>query len=72
MIQIVMMVCRLTQPNMCEEQHIQFAWQGSLRRCAMEAQAYIAQWAGEHPQWEIKNFHCENPGVRDKAELGRP
>jgi hypothetical protein len=67
MIQIVMMVCKLAQPDICEEQHIQFAWQGSLRRCTMEAQVYIAQWASEHPQWEIKNFHCENPSVRDKA-----
>jgi hypothetical protein len=67
-----MLVCRLAQPDMCEEQRIQFAWQGSLQRCAVEAQLYIAQWVGDHPQWELKNYRCENPGVRDKAEADKP
>jgi hypothetical protein len=71
MVQIIMMVCKLAQPDICEEQHIHFAWQGSLARCAMAAQMYIAQWAGEHPQWEVKSFHCENPGARDKAEADK-
>jgi hypothetical protein len=72
MIQIIMMVCKLAQPGTCEEQHIQFAWQGSLRQCAMAAQIYIAQWAGDHPQWTVKNFHCEFPGSRDRAETDHP
>jgi len=68
MIQIIMMVCKLAQPDMCEEQHIQFAWQGSVRQCTMAAQIYIAQWAGDHPLWTVKNFRCEYPGLRDRAE----
>jgi hypothetical protein len=71
MVQIIMLVCKLAQSDMCEEQRLQFAWQGSLQRCTMAAQIYIAQWAGDHPQWEVKNFHCENPGVLDKAEAGK-
>ena len=70
MIQIVVIVCRLGQPDLCEEQHLQFAWQGSLQRCTMAAQPYIAQWIGEHPQWSVRSFHCEYPGVRDKADAG--
>lgn len=72
MIQIVMMVCRLAQPDMCEEQRLPFAGQETLQRCAMAAQIYIAQWAGEHPQWEIRNFRCENAGTRDRAETPNP
>jgi hypothetical protein len=68
MVQIIILVCKLAQPELCEEQRIQFAWQGSLQRCTMEAQIYIAQWAGEHPQWLVKNFHCEYPGRGDRAE----
>jgi hypothetical protein len=31
-IQIVMMVCQVAQPDLCEEQHLQFAWQGTLQQ----------------------------------------
>lgn len=68
MVQIVMMVCRLGQPDLCEEQHLQFAWRGSLQQCAMSAQLYIAQWIGEHPQWIVRTYRCEYPGVHDKAD----
>jgi hypothetical protein len=70
MIQIVVMVCRLGQPDLCEEQHLQFAWRGSLQQCAMTAQLYIAQWIGEHPQWTVKNYRCEYPGASDRADAG--
>jgi hypothetical protein len=72
MILIVMMVCKLAQPEMCEQQHIQFAFQGSLQQCTFTAQLYIAQWAGEHPQWTVKNFHCEYPHSDDRADTAEP
>ena len=66
-IQIVVMVCQITQPDQCEEQHLQFAWQGSLAQCALSAQPYIAQWIGDHPQWIVKRYHCEYPATRRKV-----
>jgi hypothetical protein len=72
MILIVMMVCKLAQPEVCERQHIQFAFEGSLQRCTFAAQLYIAQWAGEHPQWTVKNFHCEYPHGDDRADTAEP
>ena len=82
MIEIVVLVCRLGQPDLCEEQRLQFAWQGSPQQCAMAAQLYIAQWIGEHPRWIVRNYHCEYPGwivrnyhceypgLRDRADMG--
>jgi hypothetical protein len=55
---------------LCEEQHLQFTWQGSLQQCAMAAQLYIAQWIGEHPQWTVRNYRCEYPGLHDRANMG--
>ena len=52
MIEIVVTVCALAQPSQCEEQHLQFAWQGSARQCVMTPQPYLAQWINEHPQME--------------------
>jgi hypothetical protein len=34
----------------------------------MAAQPYIASWIGEHPQWTVKEYHCEYPRTRDKAD----
>jgi hypothetical protein len=28
--------------------------------CTMKAQPVVAQWAGEHPQWEIKSWKCQS------------
>ena len=34
----------------------------------MAAQPYFAQWIGDHPQWMVKEYHCEYPHTRDKAD----
>jgi hypothetical protein len=67
MITIVVMVCALTQPDQCEEQHLEFSWQGSLKQCVMNAQPYIAQWIGDHPKWSVKSYHCEYPHTKSRA-----
>ncbi len=64
MIEIVLTVCALSQPEHCEEQHLQFNWQGSLNQCVMGAPPYIAQWADEHPKWNIVSWRCEYPGQK--------
>ena len=68
MIEIILTVCALAHPSQCEEQHLQYNWQGSPRSCAMGAQPYLAQWINEHPKWSIVRWHCEVPHTRDKAD----
>jgi hypothetical protein len=68
-IQIVVMVCQVAQPDLCEEQHLQFAWQGTLQQCIFSAQPYIAQWIGDHPEWTVKSYHCEYPSTRKKGVM---
>ena len=72
MIEVIVTVCALAQPSQCEEQHLQYAWAGSLRQCAMNAQPYLAQWINEHPKWSIVRWHCEVPGTREKADARGP
>ena len=67
-IEIVMLVCVIAHPDQCEDKHLQFAWQGSLKQCVMAAQPYMAKWIGDHPQWVIKSYRCEYPGKQDKAD----
>jgi hypothetical protein len=68
MIEMIVTVCALAQPNQCEDQHLQYAGIGSLRQCAMNAQPYLAQWISQHPKWTIKRWHCEVPHTREKAD----
>jgi hypothetical protein len=68
MIELIVTVCALAQPSQCEDQHLQYLVQGSLRQCAMSAQPYLARWINEHPKWTIVRWHCEVPHLREKAD----
>ena len=70
LIAIVVTVCALARPDHCEEQRLEFMWNGSLTQCVMTAQPYIAQWIGEHPKWSVKRYHCEYPHAKEKADAG--
>jgi len=62
MIDLIVTVCFLLNPNACSDQHILFDWQGeSLNACVMRAQPYLAQWIGEHPDMRIVRYRCEWP-----------
>ena len=68
MMEVIVTVCALAQPSQCEDQHLQYAGQGSARQCAMGAQPFLAQWINQHPKWTIVRWHCEAPHTREKAD----
>jgi hypothetical protein len=72
MIELIVTVCAIASPSMCEEAHLQFAWSGSPQQCAMAAPPYIAQWVGEHPKWNAVKWRCEYPAKNDKADATAP
>jgi hypothetical protein len=72
MIEVIMTVCALANPSQCEEQHLQYAGQGSLRQCVMNAQPYLAEWINEHPKWSIVRWRCDVPHSREKADARGP
>jgi hypothetical protein len=65
-IDLVITVCAVLSPNMCEERHLTFPANFSLRQCAMAAPPYIAQWVGEHPKWTAVKWRCEYPHTDEK------
>jgi hypothetical protein len=67
MIDLVITVCAVLSPNMCEEKHLVFQANFSLQQCAMAAPPYIAQWIGEHPKWTAVKWRCEYPHTREKV-----
>jgi hypothetical protein len=70
LIQLVLTVCAVASPSVCEETHLTFSYHGSLAQCAMQAPPYIAQWVGDHPKWNAVRWRCEYPHRNDKADAG--
>jgi hypothetical protein len=71
-IDLIVTVCAVASPTVCEEQHLIFTSTASPRHCVMAAQPYIAQWVSEHPKWTAVKWRCEFPRPNDKAESGSP
>jgi len=61
MLVLIMTVCSLSAPDKCDEARLQFAADESLMQCMMQAQPYIAQWVGEHPDSQVKRWRCAYP-----------
>ena len=66
-IDLIVTVCAVLSPATCEETHLVFSSDVSLRQCVMAAQPYIAQWVGEHPKWTAVKWRCEYPRNNQKA-----
>ena len=68
LVDLILLACTLANPSACREFHVLFQSSGSLRSCMMQAQPYLAQWAGEHPKWSAVRWRCEYPHSNDKAD----
>jgi hypothetical protein len=66
LVDLIVLVCSVANPGACREQHLVLDIQGSLNTCMMQAQPYLAQWAGEHPDLRIKRWRCEWPDREGK------
>jgi len=61
LIELIVTVCSLAHPGVCNDRHLQFVSQGSLRACMFNAQPYMAKWAGDHPDIHIMKWRCAYP-----------
>jgi hypothetical protein len=66
LVDLVLRVCTAANPDACREFHLMFQTAGSLRGCMMQAQPYLAQWVGDHPNFHIVRWHCAWPDQEDK------
>ena len=64
MIDLILSVCMLSDPNACKEQHLYYESRGSLAQCMMLSMPYVAEWAGEHPDWKVASWKCQWPEDR--------
>jgi hypothetical protein len=66
LVDLIFVACSLTDPTSCKEQHLLFEGRGSLSACAMQAQPYLAQWIGEHPNLRVTRWRCAWPDAEDR------
>ena len=69
MIEIILTVCAISNPSYCEEKYLQFTFDGSIQQCMMAAQPYIAQWIGQHPEWQGDPMELRLSRPREAADL---
>jgi hypothetical protein len=65
MLSIVLSACLIADPKQCRDFKIETDFQMPAKYCTMRAQPVVAQWSGEHPQWQIKNWSCQPSSVND-------
>jgi hypothetical protein len=66
LVDLILLACTLANPDACREYHLLFQTAGSLQTCTMEAQLYLAQWIGEHPNFRVARWHCAWPDQEDE------
>jgi hypothetical protein len=62
-VQLILTVCTLAEPSICDERKMLFESSGPLRACFIQAQPFIAQWVGEHPTLRVAAWRCTPPGA---------
>jgi hypothetical protein len=66
LVDLILLACTLSSPATCHEYHLLLETAGSLKGCTMQAQPYLAQWIGEHPNYRVARWHCAWPDGEQK------
>ncbi len=60
---LVLLVCLAASPESCREERVIMSPEASeSRMCMVGAVPVLAEWAGDHPEWQISRWKCERPG----------
>lgn len=69
MIELIVAVCLIDQPNSCRDVHLGSNQENvSLNQCVMRGQLEMARWIGENPDWQIKKWKCQPAGQVAKLQ----
>lgn len=61
MVDLMLTVCLLADPNNCQTEHLYFESRGSLAQCMFLAPAEIAKWSEQHPGRRVVRWKCTYP-----------
>lgn len=64
MVELVLIVCSLFQPQECATRQPAFeSVYGSVRTCMFQGQLAAVRWELEHPDWKVRRWSCGAPQV---------
>lgn len=66
MIELVFAVCLNAEINNCRVERLAFLEDVTPAACTMRAMPYLAQWAGDHPQYKIMGWKCTYPNEHEQ------
>lgn len=58
MLSIILSACLVSDPNVCKDYKIPLSTDLDPTKCALYAPPHFAQWAEQHPGWQIKKWEC--------------
>ena len=62
MVELVLIVCSLLNPQECSVRQPAFeSVYGSLRACVVQGQLLAVRWEQENPNWEVRRWTCGAP-----------
>ena len=68
MIEVVIAVCLISEPNRCKDVSLPFMEQHvTPYACHLYGQSEIAKWLAAHPGWEPKRWTCRRAKLEAKA-----
>ncbi len=65
MLSIILSACLVSNPGQCKDFKIPLDVNMDALQCAMAAPPYFAQWAEEHPGWQIRRWKCQSSALND-------
>lgn len=62
MVELVLIVCSLLQPQECAARQPAFeSAYRSVRSCVVQGQLAAVRWEREHPDWKVRRWTCGAP-----------
>lgn len=59
MIELIVSVCLIDEPNRCKDVRLNFLAESvTLHQCVMFGQVEIAKWSEGHPKWQVAKWRC--------------
>lgn len=61
---LVLLVCLISSPQSCREERVLVSYDMTdSRACMMGAVPIIAEWTGDHPDYQVSRWKCDGSGA---------
>ncbi|KAA1057760.1 hypothetical protein GAY33_18740 [Azospirillum brasilense] len=64
MFELVLVICLAVRPDHCAiERPLSFERYPTAIECTHNSYAHVVHWLMEHPNWNVRQWRCEQPGA---------